>query len=314
MKESSLIDRIFSNKVLFSGIGIFLVMLYHQPVDGVVSGLYFYPGFVGVDIFLFFSGYSLCYSYNKNSLRAFYKRRFVRVIPMLMVLGFLVSFNYVGYTFWDFICNMTSLYYYRLGGDVYEWYLAALLVFYIAFPLVYIICNIGMPNCNVSWMGGAILLLWVAIIGLAVVYDIPWYYQTAFGRLPIFILGVLCYKSTDNYKIGLGVFSIVLFIVVLLYIKGLISTYYLVYSIAPWVILLISFSLPAIKKSKVLDKMLSFMGEHSLEIYVANVLILVYTKSLFHGSFTTFIYWGLHIVLIPVFCLLNGYIKKLKVA
>ena len=73
-----IIDTILSNKVLFSGIAIFIILLYHQPMSGAIKGIYFYPGFSGVDIFLFFSGYGLCYSMNKNSLGEFYKRRFFR--------------------------------------------------------------------------------------------------------------------------------------------------------------------------------------------------------------------------------------------
>lgn len=156
MKLKRIIENIFSNKILFSGIGIILVMLYHQPADGIISGLYFYPGFVGVDIFLFFSGYSLCYSYKKNSLTQFYKRRIVRVFPLMMVLGFLVSFNYTGYTLWDYVCNMTSLFYYRLGGDVYEWYLAALLLFYLAFPLIYLLCDSEFVNSKRKVTGGVL--------------------------------------------------------------------------------------------------------------------------------------------------------------
>lgn len=124
------IELIFNNKTLFSGLAILMVMFYHQPSDGLVKGIYFYPGFVGVDIFLLFSGLGLCYSIKKYNLLQFYKRRIVRILPMLLLMGLFVSFHFKGYSVWDFICNMTSLSYYRLGGDVYEWYLASLFLFY----------------------------------------------------------------------------------------------------------------------------------------------------------------------------------------
>lgn len=135
-----IIKGLLNNKPLLSGIAIFLVMLYHQPSEGVVKGVYFYPGFVGVDIFMLLSGYGLCFSISKNNTIEFYKRRLLRIFPLLLIMGFIVSFNYADYNVWDYVCNMTSLYYYRLGGDVYEWYLAALILFYLAFPLLY--CSI----------------------------------------------------------------------------------------------------------------------------------------------------------------------------
>lgn len=314
MTMRRLIENIVENKILFSGIGIFLVMLYHQPTDGFISGLYFYPGFVGVDIFLFFSGFSLCYSFEKNSLSQFYKRRIIRVFPLLLVLGFLVSFNYSGYTIWDYVCNMTSLFYYRLGGDVYEWYLAALLLFYLLFPAAYLLCQNKLINSGALVMGGSILLVWAIFLGIVVKFDVPWYYQTAMGRLPIFIFGILCKKSLNNFKVGLWAYLLLFIPVVFLFLKGWISTYYLVYCIAPWVMIIISLTIPQIRRVKVLNQLLAFMGEHSLEIYVANVLVSVYTKSLFHGSITTVIYWSLHLIMIPAFCLLNSFIKRRVVA
>ena len=159
-------------------------------------------------------------------------------------------------------------------------------------------------------MGGAILLLWIAIIALVVVFNIPWYYQTAIGRLPILIIGILCYKSIDNYKSGLVVFSLILIPVILLYLNGHINTYFLIYCIAPWIILILSYIIPMIKRVKSLNSIVGFMGEHSLELYVANVLISVYTKNLFHGSVTTLIYWSSHLLLIPLFCQLSAFYKK----
>ncbi len=160
------IERIFSNKVILFGIAILMVMLYHQPPEGLISGIYFYLGFAGVDIFLLFSGFGLCYSFNKYNLLLFYKRRLVRVFPMLLLLGFFVSFNYTGYTVWDYICNMTTLYYYHLGGDIYEWYLASLLLFYLIFPLLYK-CSSKILKRNQWLSGGGYFIYMVCDSGIS---------------------------------------------------------------------------------------------------------------------------------------------------
>lgn len=152
-----LIDTILNNKVLFSGIAILMILLYHQPDSGIIKGIYFYPGFTGVDIFLFFSGFGLCYSLNKNSLGEFYKRRFSRILPLYMLLGLIAGLmHYQEYTIWDYICNMTSLSYWGLGGNEFDWYLSSLIIFYLAFPILYWVISKS-PN-RAIW-GGIIYLL-----------------------------------------------------------------------------------------------------------------------------------------------------------
>ena len=148
----SKIDIILNNKVLFSGIAILMILLYHQPMSGLIKGIYFYPGFSGVDIFLFFSGYGLCYSINKNGVGEFYKRRFFRILPLYMLLGLFVGLlHYQDYSVMDYICNMTSLSYWGLGGNEFDWYLSSLIVFYLAFPALYWAIS-KMPNKTI-WGG-----------------------------------------------------------------------------------------------------------------------------------------------------------------
>lgn len=136
------IDIILSNKVLFSGIAIFIILLYHQPDCGVLKGLYFYPGFSGVDIFLFFSGLGLCFSLHKYSVKEFYKRRFIRILPLYMFLGLVAGLlHYKEYSLWDYFCNITSLSYWGAGGNEFEWYLSSLFVLYLLFPVLYELIN-----------------------------------------------------------------------------------------------------------------------------------------------------------------------------
>lgn len=62
MIASKIFHNIISNKLFFSGVAIVGILLSHlfgvdqeHPVWAI-----FYLGFVGVDIFLFYSGYGLC--------------------------------------------------------------------------------------------------------------------------------------------------------------------------------------------------------------------------------------------------------------
>ena len=151
MKEK--LGIILSNKSIFSGISILMVLLYHQPKCSAISGVWFYPGFLGVDVFLFFSGFGLCYSFNKNGIYTFYKRRFVRIAPLYILLGLLAGLKYYEkFTWFDYLCNITSLSYWGMGGFLFDWYLSALIVLYLLFPLLYKIIDSFKPQ-NAVWGG-----------------------------------------------------------------------------------------------------------------------------------------------------------------
>lgn len=64
------VDYLIQNKSLWLGLAIILIILYHMPRVLPLLNI-FNPGFIGVDFFLFFSGFSLCYSYEKNNLDVF---------------------------------------------------------------------------------------------------------------------------------------------------------------------------------------------------------------------------------------------------
>lgn len=88
-------QSINEDRFVYYGIAILLVVLYHlycRTGLGIVAP--FSKGAIGVDIFLFFSGYGLCYSYEKNSLKEYYWRRFKRILPIFWVnLIFLTLVN-----------------------------------------------------------------------------------------------------------------------------------------------------------------------------------------------------------------------------
>lgn len=303
-----IIDTILSNKVLFSGIAIFIILLYHQPMSGVIKGIYFYPGFSGVDIFLFFSGYGLCYSLNKNSLSEFYKRRFLRILPLYMLLGLIVGLlHFKEYNIWDYVCNMTSLSYWGLGGNEFEWYLSSLFIFYLAFPFLYW-AIVKWPS-RATW-GGYLFVIWIIVLAVFAAFDLAFYYETFIGRVPIFLLGIMCYKDRGFFKQGLIVFTAFLIPAIFLYMKGLIHTYTLIYCLGPVIILIIALIVPFVKSKVILNKCFSWMGKRSLEIYVANSIICICLSSILSGWTMTITYWLLHFPVVQIICRLNNSIAN----
>ena len=133
------VSSVIENRKGCMGIAMIMVLLYH------FNQIYFYPGFLGVDFFLFLSAYGLCKSFDSNSLSVFFKHRLQRILPMYIFMG--IGMSIVAIKFlnkqlsgWDWFCNISSLNYYGLGGFVFEWYLSFLLLMYFLFPLL---CRLG---------------------------------------------------------------------------------------------------------------------------------------------------------------------------
>ena len=154
------IKSIDSDRLLYYGIAILFVVFYHALCFGhsFIAFKIFKYGYIGVDIFLFFSGYGLCYSYGKSRLFIVYA---IFKSLALSVLG-----NETLST-WDWFCNITTLSYYQIGGMFIDWYLCALLLLYITFPLfrsfarqtslkglivITIICYLVLMQINISWI------------------------------------------------------------------------------------------------------------------------------------------------------------------
>ena len=126
--NNELNSLISKNRQALTGISIIAILLYHAyvwitPQDNNLLKLFTY-GYAGVDIFMFLSGWGLCFSYSKNRISSFYFRRFIRIFPLTILSGLIVSlfvYRYGGaITCWDVICTVSTLYYYGFGGTYWN--------------------------------------------------------------------------------------------------------------------------------------------------------------------------------------------------
>ena len=177
------------NKIQLSGIAILMVILTHTGIP------VFYPGFMGVDIFFFLSGYYLCNSYKSHSTIEFYKRRYKRIIPMFLFLAIVMSFvNYYKYnetSFGEIIGNLTTISYYIPNSNFVDWYLSSLFVFYLIFPLL----DGLMSN---KWNLLFICIILISIFFVFALWDLHWRYECALGRIPIFCMGIMTYYENQH--------------------------------------------------------------------------------------------------------------------
>ena len=257
-------DSLTINREVLMGIGIIMVVLYHYNT-GLSFQKLFYPGFMGVDIFLFISGYGLCRSLNNNDIFTFYKRRLTRIMPMFLLLSLVTCSLYVinggQLSLSGWILSMSSLSYWVDGGIFIDWYLCGLLALYLFFPVLF-----RLP----TYWG---ILLCIAACCASIYYNLEWYHSCFLLRLPIFYLGICCYKfnCARTYERSLLFFASGGVILTVLWFKGIVHTYTIIYPFAPFFILVISW---LVSKSNRDNSILKWFGNHSIEIYVTNCIVM----------------------------------------
>ena len=309
---SDIYRSITSNKLFFSGVAIVGILLSHligvdqeHPVWAI-----FYPGFVGVDIFLFYSGYGLCRSLENNTLKTFYMRRFKRIYPMLVLftlLSYLITsfLHHSHFTVYDVFCNLTTLNFWGLGGFKFEWYLSFIIYLYLLFPLLYRIVR--------KWFFTSVVISFCLLFAFLYFHREGWFYQCAFSRIPIFLLGILCYQrnTPETYRQGLLVFLPVLLVMGAFFGLGFVEKFELVYMSAPFILFLLAFIFSsAIRKQNRVYSIFSFLGKYSLEIYLSNMLILSMIPHIQLPIPIVLSYAGLHVLFVPGIVSVNRFIQK----
>lgn len=122
---------------------------FHSYLASGIVGRLLGEGFIGVDIFIFCSGFGLVTSWRKSdSILEFHKKRIKKILPTFMIITPLVLLfcTYLGtidYGFKDWLLVLTSLGYWIGTDTFFEWYTPAILVLYLAFPLLCKFINVS---------------------------------------------------------------------------------------------------------------------------------------------------------------------------
>lgn len=288
----TLLSEISSNRSYLMGVAMLLVLVYHlfcwvaNPIGPLNIG------YVGVDVFLFLSGFGLRRSFETNSLTKFYANRFKRIYPLYFVA---VCAAYLIYrNIWspsDFFYNLTTLgYYVHAGMNRFDWYLESLFTLYLLFPLFYY-------YSKTKYTGLAILLCATFLCLLC--FDIPWWYDCLIGRLPVFLYGIIFSEVHKHIK-AISISGVILFPFIFF------VSHFLASSLLTLPVIIISIgALPYIKPK--VKSTIEFFGKYSLETYCANVLMHK-TLSLYATSFIS--KFVIYVVLQAIFTIILIYINK----
>ena len=131
-------NKVISDRRAFlMGLALIAVVLYHQTfVQNPVTDIFSLFGFLGVDVFLFLSGFGIYHSQKHDkslSVWNFYKRRFFRIVPTCIIGG--IAFLY----FWcgSGLYTMYGINYYSAFVGLDVWYIRTTLIYYLISPFLY---------------------------------------------------------------------------------------------------------------------------------------------------------------------------------
>ena len=268
------------NRLLLMAFAIIWITFFHYALYGnllrfPVISFFLDKGYLGVDIFFFLSAYGLCYSYKSHSLKDFYIRRLRRLYPMYLVflIILLVFFRH------HYQLSIGKILLFQISGlssftdtDI-EWFIPALTLVYLLFPLLFK----GLKRIYNWGVWPSIVL--ILLLSLSV-FVLPGKVSSHFlPRFPIIAIGVLTFfalgDNNKTYLLSLYSFSAILGLALM----GLVALKALNYSL---LIPIILFSLSQISLKVPDCRWVDFVGEHTLELYLAQSL--AYNQYMLYSS------------------------------
>lgn len=301
------------------GISIIWIILFHAefpiPFLSSIIGL----GYLGVDVFIFVSAYSLCYSWNANkSLRKFYIRRLVRILPLYYLVMILVwgadtfIFNVNQGPLWQMIL-MLGFYVPQLEWNCFLWYIPAILLLYIFFPLFY-------KNINILKKNFVLVLSLIFIANYFIyLYIIGNGYSKLFLLFPlrivVFICGIMYAQNEDKYisilllRKRLWLF-LLFFIIIFIYIVRKYAIGYIggtPLTVSSFIIALPGFFLMVyyISRNKIMNIFLGKIGTYTFELYLIHETLFRWSGYIFHDIDLNYIKALLILFSFPIAIVLN---------
>ncbi len=248
-------------------------------------------GNIGVDVFVFLSGICLYFSYSKKpKLGSFYYKRFVRVyIPyLIMVLPYIIYFYVTGeIDLWLTIKTILTINTWTGEIDPIDfWYVSAILVFYLLYPLIYRFIfrekeSDKMPRKKAEFWRMMLLVAISFVVSVTIYYALPDVYNVIsrmLSRFTVFIIGTYVGKLVKEGKPFHEGFLIASVIILAgtypLYegdiLPGVWSRYYGSLTGMALVFLLSQFFILASEWK--IDRFFAFFGPFSFEIYVLSII------------------------------------------
>ena len=270
------------------GAMIILIMIFHTRLhyNSHFTQIYAGWGFGGVDGFLFLSALGLFYSFTKdNSIKSFFKKRFIRIIPSYFVIVLLANLLKGNTNIADILIQVSTIgFWIPSFFNFFDWFVPSIIILYLFFPLYYKLFILSPLKVT-----ALVIFLFISssiLYALSNAYNIDIMYFLC--RIPVFLLGILfAYYNYYNFSflkkkknIYISVFISIIGFILWFFLKNLLTynqfnsstlNWTLFVLIIPGFLYLLTF---LIESNNILKKVLSFLGSISLELYLIHEHVL----------------------------------------
>lgn len=272
------------------GLSMLSIMLFHQYFSSVFPFDFFHNfGYWGVDVFLFLSGAGLVNSLKKNSIRRFYLRRFLRIIPSCLFCGTIRFFLIL------LLGSFSPILKERLNYSAWTlvsldlWFIHAIIILYAISPFLYIILK-KWPLLTFS-----IIVILFFFNGMFIKPFVGYEWQSLIGvlswtmeRLFVFSVGMYISINKDEISINITFPILFLFTAICLVLLAKIENpfrciqacIYFALALGMPALLYLSVCILKIIPSSLL-RLLIFMGAYSLELYLVHEFLFWTLKNAF---------------------------------
>ena len=156
----------------------------------------------GVDMFMLLSGLGLSYSFYKNPNKStFWKKRYGKILPTYVVAIFVYGFVYVAYlrraTLWQYLWAYSLISFFAVAS-LCVWFIAAILLLYALFPLLY--STMQRHYRDFLFM---VIIIAVSCMGLSFIdchKTIKIINEIFISRIPAFLVGMAIAKEILDHR------------------------------------------------------------------------------------------------------------------
>ncbi len=277
-----MIRKILDNRAALMGAMIILIMIFHTRLhyNSHFTQIFAGWGFGGVDGFLFLSALGLFYSFTKdNCIKSFYKKRFVRIIPSYLIIVFFANLLKGNTNLTDILIQVSTIgFWIPHFLNYFDWFVPSLIILYLSFPFYYKFFIKSPRKVTVSFI--FVFIVSSLLYALFNNYNINMMYFLC--RVPVFLLGVFfayCNYSKSNFLknkefIYTSVLVSIIGFILWFFFKSVLTYGQFNGSTLNWTLFILI--IPGflyvltlfIESNKLLNKVLSFLGGISLELYL----------------------------------------------
>lgn len=213
MGKGMKISKISTHRAPLMGFAMIMIIIFHSDI--------IYPhwldliknfGDFGVNLFFAISGFSMCYAWKKNpDTKVFLKNRLLRILVTVLPVSILWNLFAIATketTIASAVLKILTLQYW-IDGNLFQWFVSAIIVFYLITPLWMKLYD---RNRSICFVATFLIILISCIIASMGMFN---HTEGFVFRIPAYFIGLVLGKIVNREK-ELSVYINIAFIVLLI--------------------------------------------------------------------------------------------------